>query len=415
MTAQEKPIQPIPEPLRGAEEGTFTHYTITVRFKNIIRQVLKDNQFSPKIVSELEKLKEEIPDAPIRTLRDTDAPDFSDWLRYSAPYRNNMPDGSPWLQAPWFFVETYFYRRILEATGYFQPGPDFKKDPFMRQKRLGLEEGLETIRTSSRRIQQWLADPAQDNPRIIKKLLEMAVWGNQADLSMWPSGGTKAGPNHQENQQQAHLLVDQSEALSDYLSALQPQVVRVDILADNAGLELAQDLFLVDFLLNSKLAQVVCLHLKPHPTFVSDAMIKDVLDTISTFGENPDAEIRTFGQRLQSHIDTQRLRLADDYFWTSPLSGWEMPDHLKYDLGKSDLIISKGDANYRRLLGDRHWPFTTPLEKILRYMPASLAALRVLKSEVAAGHPAGQPQEMTNKDRDWLTDGKWAVIQFVRQ
>jgi uncharacterized protein with ATP-grasp and redox domains len=414
LAGYDTPIQPIPEPLRGAEEGTFTHYTITVRFKNTIGQVLKDNQFPPEVVSKLQELKAGIPDVPIRALQDSNAPDSGDWLEYSAPYRDIAADDSPWLHAPWFFVETYFYRRILEVTGYFQAGPGFQKDPYIHQKRQGLEEGQESIRSTARKLSRWLANHDRDNQGVLKSLLEMAVWGNQADLSMWPAGGKEAAPNHQESQQQAHLLVDQTKALGDYLSTLQPRVVRIDILVDNAGLELAQDLFLVDFLLSSKMAQLVHLHHKPHPTFVSDAMIKDVQETIASFIENQDPDVRAFGQRLQSHLDTQRLRLIEHYFWTSPLSGWEMPPELKAELKKSDLIISKGDANYRRLLGDRHWPYTTPLEKILRYMPAPLAALRVLKSEVAAGHPAGQPEEIAKKDSDWLTDGKWAVIQFVK-
>ena len=80
-----------------------------------------------------------------------------------------------------------------------------------------------------------------------------------------------------------------------------------------------------NLLLSSKMAQLVHLHLKPHPTFVSDAMIKDVLETIASFVENQDPEVHTFGRRLQSHLDTQQLRLIEHYFWTSPLSGWEMP------------------------------------------------------------------------------------------
>lgn len=414
MAGYDIPLQPVPEPLRGAEEGTFTHYTITVRFKNTLNQVLKDNQFPPEVVSKLQALREEIPDAPIRALQDTSAPDTGDWMEYSAPYRNSASGDSNWLQAPWFFVETYFYRRILEATGYFQDGFGYLTDPYLHQKHQGLEQGQDSIRSTARKHNQWLEDQKRDNRKIMKDLLMMAVWGNQADLSMWPAGGKKAGPNHQKNQQQAHLLVDHTAELGDYLSALQPQAVRVDILADNAGLEVAQDLFLVDFLLSSKMAQLVHIHLKPHPTFVSDAMIKDVLETISSFREDLDSDVRTFGQRLQLHLHTQRLRLEEHYFWTSPLSGWEMPPALKTELGKSDLIISKGDANYRRLLGDRHWSYTTPLEKILRYMPAPLAALRVLKSEVAAGHPPGQPEEIAEKDSEWLTDGEWAVIQFVK-
>jgi hypothetical protein len=77
-------------------------------------------------------------------------------------------------------------------------------------------------------------------------------------------------------------------------------------------------------------------------------------------------------------------------------------------------LINKGDANYRRLLGDRHWPYTTPLADILCYLPAPLAALRVFKSEVAAGLKPGQPESLDRADPGWKTNGKWGVLQFVK-
>ncbi len=102
------------------------------------------------------------------------------------------------------------------------------------------------------------------------------------------------------------------------------------------------------------LANEVYLHLKPHPTFVSDAMIKDVHDTISFLAATSDQQVTSFAQRLEMHITSGRLVLSEDYFWTSPLAFWEMPNSLKNELTNAGLIIVKGDANYRRLLGDRH-------------------------------------------------------------
>ncbi len=39
----------------------------------------------------------------------------------------------------------------------------------------------------------------------------------------------------------------------------------------------------------------------------------------------------------------------------------------------------------RRLLGDRHWDFTTNMADIFSYLPVPMVALRTLKSEVATG------------------------------
>ena len=85
---------------------------------------------------------------------------------------------------------------------------------------------------------------------------------------------------------------------------------------------------------------------------------------------------------------------------------------LREELSKASYIISKGDANYRRLLGDRHWPFETPFKDIVSYMPSPVVALRALKSEVACGLAPGQAEKTADQDPDWLINGKWGVVQF---
>jgi len=109
------------------------------------------------------------------------------------------------------------------------------------------------------------------------------------------------------------------------------------------------------------------------------------------------------------------LTLSDDFFWTSPYAFWEMPGSLYDDLSQSDLVIVKGDMNYRRLLGDLHWQFDTRFEDIVSYFPAPLLALRTLKSEVACGLKMEQIDMLKNKESDWLTNGKNGVIQFFQK
>jgi hypothetical protein len=61
------------------------------------------------------------------------------------------------------------------------------------------------------------------------------------------------------------------------------------------------------------LASTIVLHLKSHPTFVSDAISKDVEQTID-FSQNLQPDIKKFGQRLHSHLAANRLQLQDDPF-----------------------------------------------------------------------------------------------------
>lgn len=89
-----------------------------------------------------------------------------------------------------------------------------------------------------------------------------------------------------------------------------------------------------------------------------------------------------------------------------------MPEELKNELAQSSLIIIKGDANYRRCLGDRQWSFTTVFEDIVCYFPAPILVLRTLKSEIAAGLQLKQVEKLNQEDPNWLTNGQWGLIQF---
>jgi len=92
-----------------------------------------------------------------------------------------------------------------------------------------------------------------------------------------------------------------------------------------------------------------------------------------------------------------------------------MPAHIHQEMSTASLVISKGDANYRRLVGDLYWDPATPFADVVGYFPAPLAALRVLKAEVVVGLPPDKAGEMEQADTDWLINGKWGVIQFLPQ
>ena len=403
-----KPKLAIPEPLRGTEYGTFTHESIVDRLPDIGWRMLAENEFTPAVTANLESLIKGIPEDKVRLLTDSEAPDAAGWTSYVTPYL-----GQNWLEAPWFFAETYFYRLVLEITGYFGNGPGKGVDPFIYQKRQGLMTTREAIHALSSQVVGLFSKDGQEK-EAFALLLAVDLWGNQADLSLWPAGEDEK-PDHQSaDQQKAHTLVDDTVAIVDYLYSHERQIERIDMILDNAGFELVADLYLAAYLLEKKSVKTVHLHAKKHPTFVSDAMIKDVSETITSLTGDDHPDTSVLGQRLQEFWDNGRLHIQDDWFWTSSLDMWLMPEHLRQELGRSELIISKGDANYRRLLGDRHWPFTTPFADIVCYMPAPLVALRTLKSEITAGLKEGQSKKVAEIDSAWLYDGRWGVIQFAR-
>ena len=405
--AQSDPADiPLPEPLTAAEVGTFTHYSVVERLPEIARRTINENRFPAQVEESIYTLIESIPHGPIRQLTDRQAPDAFDWRRYIEGY-----EGQNWLHVPWFFAETYFYRRLLEATGYFREGPLGGVDPFDSQKRQGLETTRPGLAELARELAGWL-EPGAWSREDFLQVLRIALWGNQADLSLWPAGDDEQPVGAGEDAAGSRLIADDSGAVADYLAARQGEPARVDMIGDNAGFELVTDLALLDYLLTTGAAHVVTLHLKAHPTFVSDAMSKDAHDTVEFLLLEDDDAVRAFGKRLREHLDAGRLRLQEDFYWNSPLALWALPRLMQDEFNSSDLVISKGDANYRRLLGDRHWPFTVGFAEVAGYFLPPLLALRTCKSEVAVGLRAGQAPALTQRDPDWLINGEWGMVQF---
>lgn len=391
-----QPRIPLPAPLMMSEANPFAYFTLTKRMPAIVQRVISENDFSSEIVHKLESLSQEIPDKNVSFVTD-EWQDISDWDRYLQPFI-----GKRWIDMPWFFAEAYFYRRIIEATHYFLPGTSFGIDPYGIQKRRGLETAINSIRELSARVNER-------NHTSLIALIYFALWGNRADMSLFPINSEDN--NQQEiHLEQSHILVDDAPQVAEKITNFKN--VRIDFIIDNAGFELFGDLCLADFLLTSQAAEIIYLHLKPYPTFVSDATIQDVHDTLAILAADEDQEVQLLVNRLQDYITQGRLICRDDYFWTSPLMFWEMPEELKNELAQSSLIIIKGDANYRRCLGDRQWSFTTVFEDIVCYFPAPILVLRTLKSEIAAGLQLKQVEKLNQEDPNWLTNGQWGLIQF---
>ncbi len=411
------PQLPLPESLRGRDPDSFAFRTLSGRLPGIARRVLDSRDWHDQACLRLEALVDDMPHGRLRLLDDPQAPDAADWEADLIPYL-----GFTWLEAPWYVSETYFFRRLLEATGYYQAGPGFHLDPFLPEK----QQEFEAVYAHSSSLCEHLngaaiaRNPLQlDNPQAVEQvrprlisLLRQNIWGNQADRSMWPAGSRVEGPSLQNNgRSHEQLLVDHSGRIAEFLTNLPTPLYRIDLILDNGGIELSYDLVLADILLSGSFAQKIRLHAKPHPTYVSDVTFPDFHSTIDHLEQAREACLRALAGRLRGYLADGRIRLRTDYYWTSLRSGWDMPAELHHELGEASLVISKGDANYRRWLGDRIWPHTTPVEPILAYFPSPLLILRVLKANLIAGLESGLSQRMYSLDPEWLHNGNWGIIQ----
>lgn len=389
----------LPPPLMTSEPGSFARSTIAERKPQIIRQVIADNRYPADIAEALGVLREEIASQPMQPLREQ-APDVNDWNQELSKYQ-----GRTWLEVPWYFAEVFFYRKLLEAVRYFQPGPWQGHDPFGQQKR---QQELAAVARLAEGCGQLAG---LETGVVFEALLHSSLWGNRADLSnLTVREQTHAGLTARSERH--NLLIDHTEQVHALLAG---GVRRVDFINDNVGLDLLFDLALADFLLSQGWAQQVAFHLKNQPFFVSDAMPSDVRAVVALLCDSDDPAVQALGRRLHVHLTTQGLILKTDPFWTSYLMFRDMPPTIRQDMALASLVIIKGDVNYRRLLDDRHWPYTTRMEDVVDYFPTSLLVLRPLKGEILVGLEPGQAERLAAEDPAWLINGKRGLIQLVQR
>ena len=391
------PSQTLPPYLMTSDPDSFARHTILERKPQIIHQVIADNDYPPEVTIALENFRNEIASQPIQSLRES-AADIAFWNAEVFKYA-----GKTWLEIPWYFAETYFYRKVLEAIGYFQSGKRQGRDPFEKQKRGQIDSDIQKLSI------EWEQLSALKSEMRFEALLHSCLWGNRADLSNFTV--TEKGRGGLTAHTERHLiLIDHTEDIRKLLS---DGVSRVDFICDNVGSDLLFDLALTDFLINQGWVKEIHLNLKNQPFFVSDAMSKDVLLTIEKLQKASNATVQSWGRRLEKNLANGHLILETDPFSTTCLMFRQMPTHLRQSLAHSAVVLIKGDVNYRRLLDDRAWPHSTHMEDVCSYFPAPFVTLRTLKGEIMVGLEPGQAEELQAEDPTWLINGKRGVIQLV--
>jgi hypothetical protein len=381
-----------PGPIRTDGSNAFANHTMRVRVPAIIRQTLTVNPTLPPAERDaLEALRDEIEHGEaIKPLpaRPVTRPDTRDWYRAYAARA-----GESWHGTDWFFAETFAYRRLIEAVRYFET----ELDPFLPMKR------AEYAGEQHQRLFELALGVSGTRDERLHSLIGMDLWGNRVDLSYAES------QTHGMDTAEDDLLADDRERIMKRLHD-HPGVVHV--VADNAGSELTLDLTLIDALLYDDWARNVVLHVKFHPTFVSDATAADVHTFINACARGAyGLQARSFGVRLQTAAGEGRFSLGAHTYWTSAQLWWEMPDRPLTMLREASLTVVKGDANYRRVVGDAYWPHETPFAQVVAHVGIPVACIRTLKSDPLVGLAAGAADRLETADERWRWSGRRGVIQ----
>ena len=277
--------------------------------------------------------------------------------------------------------ELDLYRQIADITEYWVT----QVDPFWPHKR-------EQYQSVAHAVAAQQADTASRTAAPFEALSLASVFANRIDLS--------------------HAAAHE-QGVRDNQELLRTRRGPVHLVLDNAGTELTVDLFLTRNLLE-RLGLPVILHVKQHPAFVSDVVPSDVSWLLgTTYADASRSLWRTWGSDalscrdyLRDAVRKDQLQVHAHEFWNGPRSLWQLPADLVSQFRAARLVIMKGDAHYRRALGDALWPLDATFPSTTAYFPAPLLALRTLKSDPVVGLCRSTIETLQGQDPTWRTNGQ---------
>ncbi|ODV89091.1 hypothetical protein CANCADRAFT_133621 [Tortispora caseinolytica NRRL Y-17796] len=436
------------------EPDTFAYTTALKRWVPIINSIAtdvqssataKDSESASKIVESLNRLKEcVVNNAPVEPLQES--------TEIGSQYNEEMEQlrvkyGTlEWRNGPWLFTECLLYRKIHFFFAEHAEWKDY--DPFRATKRRAFESSIEnalkltdgfflSLKPFESQSFEDLhnADPEKNKELFIEVML-LSLWGNGSDLSLMPNATDEDLQRVQAKRSlEASLkrIVDNDfDELYASLRLSAPkngQYKQIDIVLDNSGFELYSDMLLAVYLIESKLVDQVTLHPKDIPWFVSDTLPADIVELIDMLdiavaNSSLDVKLCEAGKRLsallKSYLKDDKLKIKKHSFWTTahPIGrifqyGQDLANYF-YDT--SDLVIFKGDLNYRKLTYDGKWARTVTFKEAIGPLATDdkrfpILSLRTCKADVCVGLSEDRALELS-KEPEWTYDGSYAVVSF---
>lgn len=441
----------VPKPYDSGDKLSFAYDTVHKRLPSILRQVITDlgtaaasadadaKTESKEIAQGISKILDDLANnAEIKPFpEDTDVDRF---------YNEDLAQISPvhYQSAPWLYFECEVYRRAQLLFSHSKYWKNY--DMFGYAKDSTFEKSADAVSDLAKRYislgnqiraiqEKPLAEQLELLEALFHEALMTSLWGNATDLSLLVTVDLE----EIKKLQVATAERDKESIISNDFAPVWKQLRssmggRVDIVLDNAGFELYTDVILALFLIETGLAEQIVIHPKSSPWFVSDVTPRDWITTTTLLGNEKlfpkeRSSIDQVVEKLLHYQSEGQIIMRPSEFWTLGCPFWDITKNGKYggnkvweDLRASKLVIFKGDLNYRKLTGDRHWERTTSFTEAIQGLATNgipIVSLRTVKSDVCVGLAEGKEQQLEEawgKDhsppQSWCWSGKFAVVSY---
>ncbi|KAE9532555.1 hypothetical protein AGLY_009636 [Aphis glycines] len=432
---------PINEPLRGKYMKSFGYHSLMHRMPDVftaMTDLLKAEQFNlgnkeeiNDVVDKLELLLSEIlNNKPLRKIDSTSTLS----LMWNQLLEKKFDSDSivTWFETEWLFTENYLYIRIKEICEKTKTLNNY--DPFKELKFKAFNESETTMIAIAKFLILQFSKKELDNinlKTLFIQMLKICLWGNRFDLSLniGKSKNINEDPLEAVVSLDKYILADHSDEIWNTLNVSNDKNPKIiDIILDNSAYELFTDMCLADFFITYGFAEVVVFHGKSIPWYVSDVTKPDFEHFLNCLvNECTSSALQQIGNRWNNYYKTGKFKIECEEFWTLPhcYSTMATEDSELYKkLACSQLLIFKGDLNYRKLIGDINWlPSTTFKSALCRFQPTAVVALRTLKCDCVCGLNCDYETKIDENDKDnnyrcstnyWQVNGKYAVVHLSK-
>ena len=370
----------------ASQLDSFAYFTIKERFPKIYNDYCSGNYEDFVEYTTVE-------DALKNILEDKDCPDLSFIQGKETKTLKDFFENEPFFEA-----EVLFYHVLLAQKEYFKNKNDFfaiKKDTDYANEHDSYRNELKNLfnqkgyyNNIKNKKKKFLTK--QEDFRAI---LNYSLTANTGDLSQLEINRPDS----------VRILHDDTDKCFNFIISKKHK--RFDIICDNSGAELFSDIYLAVFMIVHDYVNKVVLHVKSYPYFVSDATIDDFGRLVNILTKNKS------NSQLLELLSKKKIEVKTHKFWTEAKYFYELPKDLGINKNSTNLLIVKGDLNYRRLVGDKNWKSTDSFEKRCLIRDIPVIAPRVLKSDVLVGVEPVFISIAKAQDKKYKTDGKWGVIQ----
>lgn len=428
--------------LSGIYKRSFAYITLKDRLPVILTKIIDTLSRSKESIAQrygqealddvkrmsgyISKLKNELVTnktlKPMRLIPDDPNNDAGEWNKYLMR-RTDIEGGTPtWFNTAWLYCECYMYRIIAQEFALTNHLKNY--DPFEEQKQAAFTDSLNSIES----LAAYTMDLVQraenlsihETKEELFKFFKVNLWGNKCDLSLSAGADVSQSSNPIEvlKSLDKDILINNTELAWNVLRKNETKDRdTVDMILDNAGYELFTDFCLSVFMVSTKLASKVRFYVKRYPWYISDVTTYDFHWSLDYMQNSSNRSLQEFGKLASNYLKDNIWTVEEELFWTGPYDFAEMKEQdpvLYAKLSDAKMAIFKGDLNYRKLLGDINWEYTTEFMEALRgFQPTNILSLRTVKSDVCVGLFPGVAEDLFRQDEKWMFTGQYGLIQSI--